>query len=602
MEISVIIPTYRPDSYIYECLDSVFRQTLDESRYEIIVVLNGDSEPYRSDILRYASLAGRNVTLLYTSVAGVSNARNMGLDAASGRYICFVDDDDILSPGYLEALYATAAPDTVVVSDVRCFETDIVCTGRDYLSEAYERLLREGEGVGPYFAKELLCVCCCKMIPVETIACRRFPTGFSNAEDMLFMSAVSDRIGRVRCADSSAVYYRRLRPGSLSRKPCGFVYAAGLTFRGTAYLAKIYLGRPLRYSFRFFANRVHVMAHILRLHLAGRTGTVYECPALPTTCREDTTYLSLIRIAAIYWVVLIAHNLAPFRPVWWNPVSGADLSMFDCVTPLTAYLSTMTMPLCFFVSGYVLKFSGGLRRSFGNFMKSKIQRIAVPCVVFGVLLQLLMEHRVTAAGFLGYRHLWFLRHLFLFFVAAKLLVTKRTERFLPMAVAAACLAMMIAVEFIDWIPTYMSSHLMFFMSGYAAAMYSPHIGRTARRIASAAALPVLATVIVLRYAGWNSFGFLFVLLSLPGVMAAARTLCRHERVSRLTRRLAPTSYGVYIFSFIWLIVLYDSLTAGGLEAQLAANAWWVSTVLAVVSLLLSLATTRVVKRIGWPRI
>lgn len=312
------------------------------------------------------------------------------------------------------------------------------------------------------------------------------------------------------------------------------------------------------------------------------------------------TYLSLIRIAAIYWVVLISHNLAPFMPTW-NLVPGADLSMYDHVTPLTAFLTTMTMPLCFFVSGYVLKISGGLRRSFGNFMKSKIQRIAVPCIVFGVLLQLIMEHRVTAAGFLGYWYLWSLRHLFLFFVATKLLITERTERFVPAAVAAVCLAVMTAAEFIDQIPTYMCCHLMFFLIGYVAAMYSPRIRRDPS-IASAAALPVFATAIALRYAGYNGFGFLFVLLSLPGVTAAARALCRHERAARLTRRLDPTSYGVYIFSFIWLIVLYDSLMAAGLMTQMAANAWWVSTVLAVASLLLALATTKVVKRIGWSSI
>ncbi len=269
MEISVIIPTYRPSSYIYECLDSVFRQTLDESRYEIIVVLNGDSEPYRSDILRYASLVGRNVTLLYTSVAGVSNARNMGLDAASGRYICFVDDDDILSPGYLEGLYTAAVPDTMAVSDVRCFETDTTCTSRGYLSDAYERLSQEGGVcVGPYSSKELLYVCCCKMIPVETIACRRFPTGFSNAEDMLFMSVISDRIGKVRCAGTSAVYYRRLRLGSLSRTSHSLGYETILFFKATAFLAKNYINHPARYSFRLFANRILAMHYRLRAWFA----------------------------------------------------------------------------------------------------------------------------------------------------------------------------------------------------------------------------------------------------------------------------------------------------------------------------------------------
>ncbi len=263
MEISVIIPTYRPDNYIYECLDSVFRQTLDESRYEIIVVLNGDSEPYRSNILRYASLVRRNVTLLYTSVAGVSNARNMGIDAASGRYICFVDDDDILSPGYLEGLYATATSDTVVVSDVRCFETNTTCTSRDYLSDAYERLMRKGESVGPYYAKELICVCWCKMIPVGTIADRRFPVGFNNGEDMLFMSAISDRIGRVRCAVTSAVYYRRLRSGSLSRTSYSLGYETILFFKATAFLVKTYIKHPTRYSFRLFANGILAMLHRL---------------------------------------------------------------------------------------------------------------------------------------------------------------------------------------------------------------------------------------------------------------------------------------------------------------------------------------------------
>jgi len=269
-KISVVIPTHQPGSYIYECLDSVFRQTLDESLYEIIVVLNGDPEPYRSDILRYASSTGRNITLLHTDVADVSNARNIGLDAASGRYICFVDDDDILAPEYLESLYAAAAPDTVVVSDVRCFETDTACTSRNYLSDAYERLSREGECAGSYHVRELLYVCTCKMISVETIAGRRFPPGYSNGEDMLFMSAISDRIGKVRCAGPGAVYYRRLRSCSLSRTSRTLGYETRLFFRATAFLAKTYIKHPSRYSFRLFASRIHALIYRLRIWFANR--------------------------------------------------------------------------------------------------------------------------------------------------------------------------------------------------------------------------------------------------------------------------------------------------------------------------------------------
>jgi len=269
-EISVIIPTWRPGGYLRECLDSVFRQTLDWNLYEIIVVINGDAEPYRSGILRHAASAGRKITVAHAPDAGVCNARNAGLGLASGRYICFVDDDDILSPGYLGALYSAATPGAVAVSDVRTFVTDPGRTGRDYLSEAYSRLSLHGGCDGPYPARALLCVCCGKIIPAAMIAGRRFPK-FRTNEDMLFMTVISDRITAVRCAAPAAVYYRRIRSGSLSRAPRSLGYMVALTLRGMIFLAKTYLRSPSRYSRRLFADRMHLLLHGLRLHLFNRT-------------------------------------------------------------------------------------------------------------------------------------------------------------------------------------------------------------------------------------------------------------------------------------------------------------------------------------------
>jgi glycosyltransferase involved in cell wall biosynthesis len=50
MKISLIIPTFRPQSYLWECLDSVYAQTFSKAEFEVIIVLNGCKEPYDSQI------------------------------------------------------------------------------------------------------------------------------------------------------------------------------------------------------------------------------------------------------------------------------------------------------------------------------------------------------------------------------------------------------------------------------------------------------------------------------------------------------------------------------------------------------------------------
>ena len=115
MEISVIIPTYKPGAYIWECLDSFCKQDFSKDDFEIIIVLNGCKEPYYSQILRYKNeyMTGCQVNFLQTDMPGVSNARNMALDVAKGEYVTFVDDDDYVSPSFLSGLYNAVAPDVV---------------------------------------------------------------------------------------------------------------------------------------------------------------------------------------------------------------------------------------------------------------------------------------------------------------------------------------------------------------------------------------------------------------------------------------------------------------------------------------------------------
>ena len=107
-EISVIIPSHKPGNYITECLMSLAAQTISKDLFEVIVILNGCDEPWRSDLAslleKLRSEYGMSARLLHSDIGNVSNARNMGLAQAQGNYICFIDDDDYVSEKYLERL------------------------------------------------------------------------------------------------------------------------------------------------------------------------------------------------------------------------------------------------------------------------------------------------------------------------------------------------------------------------------------------------------------------------------------------------------------------------------------------------------------------
>ena len=107
MEVSVIIPTYKPGEYISECLNSLEEQDFPVSDYEVIIVLNGCDMPYRSMLQDIITDKGYvNVRLIQTDVPGVSNARNVGVDNAKGKYLLFIDDDDwVAGNDYLSSMH-----------------------------------------------------------------------------------------------------------------------------------------------------------------------------------------------------------------------------------------------------------------------------------------------------------------------------------------------------------------------------------------------------------------------------------------------------------------------------------------------------------------
>ena len=117
MQLSVIIPTYKPTEYLKECLSALVKQTLPPDKYEIIIVLNGCNEPYYATINEFIGNEKiANTRIIQTNTPGVSNARNIGIDHSAGDYLAFIDDDDYISESYLEELYYIADIDTVGIA------------------------------------------------------------------------------------------------------------------------------------------------------------------------------------------------------------------------------------------------------------------------------------------------------------------------------------------------------------------------------------------------------------------------------------------------------------------------------------------------------
>ena len=96
--ISVIIPVYNVEQYVGECLESVLGQ-LDES-IEIIIINDGSTdESYRRCQDKIEEYQNQRIKIVTQSNQGLSVARNNGLQLAEGKYVMFLDSDDMLCEG-----------------------------------------------------------------------------------------------------------------------------------------------------------------------------------------------------------------------------------------------------------------------------------------------------------------------------------------------------------------------------------------------------------------------------------------------------------------------------------------------------------------------
>ena len=101
--ISVIVPVYQAECYLGRCIESVLHQTY--SNLELILIDDGSRDASGRICDEYAE-KDKRIRVIHRKNSGVAVTRNCGLAEARGKYISFVDADDLVLPEMLEKLYS----------------------------------------------------------------------------------------------------------------------------------------------------------------------------------------------------------------------------------------------------------------------------------------------------------------------------------------------------------------------------------------------------------------------------------------------------------------------------------------------------------------
>ena len=158
--LSIIVPVYNVEKYILSCLESIFRQGLDEESFEVIIVNDGSND--RSlEIIQDLIINHLNITVVNQDNQGLSMARNNGLEVATGEYVLFVDGDDLLidnSLSYLINKAISSKADLVVADFVKMNEGQIAQFSDKTFKQGDRRIqVKKGEEL---FVQDLKPNCC----------------------------------------------------------------------------------------------------------------------------------------------------------------------------------------------------------------------------------------------------------------------------------------------------------------------------------------------------------------------------------------------------------------------------------------------------------
>ena len=211
-KISVIVPVYNVEAYLERCVESILQQTY--THFELILINDGSTDS-SGQICDHLASQYENIKVYHIENAGVSNARNMGIQLATGSWVTFIDSDDFVTQDYLATLASAVEGVNVgfVIAPLHHIKNGIVT---DLPSHSEKTELWSTEET----MKELLMTTRTSFFPVaklfkrDLLADEKFNTNYHLAEDALFLTEL---LLKTRCSCvfiDKPVYYYDHREGS----------------------------------------------------------------------------------------------------------------------------------------------------------------------------------------------------------------------------------------------------------------------------------------------------------------------------------------------------------------------------------------------------
>ena len=210
MTVSIIVPVYNTAVYLPACIDSILAQSYTD--FELILVDDGSTDDSLQVCETYAARDAR-IRVLHQQNAGVSAARNLGVEQAQGDWLCYVDSDDVVLPAYLQDMLAVAdSEDCLVMGNISDSRMKGLITSDVVL---------EGEAMVRYMLSHNILNLSGPVAKLYNRATLvkygiRFPQDIHYGEDMLYFLQYLNHIGRVAFRQSE-LYQVTMREGSLSR-------------------------------------------------------------------------------------------------------------------------------------------------------------------------------------------------------------------------------------------------------------------------------------------------------------------------------------------------------------------------------------------------
>lgn len=218
--ISVVIPVFGIEAELGACLESILAQSFTDIE---VVAVDDDSPDRCGEILDGYARQDRRVRVIHLSrTAGPGNARNVGLDRAVGRYVWFVDGDDLLQDGALDAVagqLARAEPDVLLIGFTRLQESGAI------EPNAWRHLLREPSPGYVFTLGERPEVIRLTMTSWSKVIRRAFLTGLGLRfepgihEDVPLTCTLLLEARRITTLDRACYLYRERRGGALTNTP-----------------------------------------------------------------------------------------------------------------------------------------------------------------------------------------------------------------------------------------------------------------------------------------------------------------------------------------------------------------------------------------------